>query len=101
MIEVPSHTPQFAASRLPKLTLPMFSGNSLQWLTFWDSFQAAIHSNPNLSGVQKFNCLKAQLQGNAAKTIPGFPLTDCNYLHAVAISQDRFGQTDQLTNAQM
>ena len=31
----------------------------------------------------------------------GFHLTDCNYLHAVAISQDRFGQTDQLIDAHM
>ena len=50
--EVPGHSPQFAISRLPKLTLPMFSGKSLEWLTYWGSFQARIHSNPNLSGVQ-------------------------------------------------
>lgn len=54
-----NHSPQkFAASRLPKLILPTFYGNPLAWLTFWDSFQAAIHLNPNLSGVQKFNYLK-------------------------------------------
>ena len=88
--EVPNHTPQFAASRLPELTLPMFSGHPLEWLTFWDSFRAAIHSNPNLSGVQKFNYLKAQLQGDAAKVITGFPLSDHNYLHAVVILQERF-----------
>jgi len=28
--------------RLPKLALPTFSGNPLQWQTFWDSFPAAI-----------------------------------------------------------
>ena len=61
-----NHIQQFAASRLPKLTLLTFSGNPLAWLTFWDSFQAAIYLNPNLSGVQKFNYLKAQLQGDAA-----------------------------------
>ena len=55
------HAQQFTTSRLPKLTLPSFSGNLLDWLTFWDSFQAAIHLNPNLSRVQKFNYLKAKL----------------------------------------
>ena len=69
----------FDTCRLPKLTLPTFSGNPLHWLTFWDSFQAAIDFNPNLSGVQKFNYLKAQLDGDAARTIEGFPLTDRNY----------------------
>jgi len=34
-----------AASRLPKLDLPRFSGEPLEWQTFWDSFQAAVHSN--------------------------------------------------------
>ena len=92
---------QFAVSRLPKLTLPTFSGNILDWLTFWDSFQAAIHLNPNLSGVQKFNYLKAQLQGDAARTVEGFPLSDQNYLHAVTILQDRFGQTHKLVAAHM
>ena len=65
---------QFANTRLPKLTLPTFSGDPLNWLTFWDSFYMAIHANPNLSGIQKFSYLKAQLQGGAARTIAGLPL---------------------------
>ena len=96
-----THSQQFTASRLPKLTLPTFSGNPLHWLTFWDSFQAAIHLNPNLSAVQKFNYLKAQVDGDAAKTIEGFPLSDQNYLHAVTILQDHFGQTHKLVAAHM
>ena len=96
-----NHSQQFATSRLPKLALPMFSGNPLAWLTFWDSFQAAIHLNPNLSGVQKFNYLKAQLQGDAARTIDDIPLCDQNYFHAVTILQDRFGQTHKLIAAHM
>ena len=36
----PSHEPQmFATSRLPKLTLPTFSGDPLKWQAFWDSCQ--------------------------------------------------------------
>ena len=45
--------------------------------------------------------MKAQLQGDAAKAIAGFPLKDSNYLHAVAILQHHFGQTDQLFDAHM
>ena len=30
-----------SASRLPKLELPRFSGDPLQWQSFWDAFQAA------------------------------------------------------------
>jgi len=67
-------TPQLT-TRLPKLTLPTFSGNPLMWQTFWDSFSAAVHSNNSLTGVQKFNYLRAQVTDEAAKTIAVFPLT--------------------------
>ena len=73
-----THTTQ-NTSRLPKLSLPTFNGNPLQWQTFWDSFNAAVHSNSNLSGVEKFNYLRAQTSGEAAKAISGFPLTNTNY----------------------
>ena len=95
------NTQQFATSRLPKLSLPIFSGDPLTWQTFWDSFYAAIHANTNLSGIQKFNYLKAQLQGDAARAIDGLPLSDLNYTHSVALLQDRFGQPHKLVNAHM
>ena len=85
----------FDTCRLPKLTQPTFSGNSLHWLTFWDSFQAAIDFDTNLRGVQKFNCIKAQLDGDAARTIGRFPLTDSNYLHAAAYPTRSFRSTPQ------
>ena len=88
-------------SRLPKLVLPTFSGESLQWQTFWDSFEAAVHSNPHLTGVQKFNYLRAQLHRDAAQAISGFPLTDSNYAHSIAILKGRFGQQYKLVGAHM
>ena len=51
------------ASRLPKLTLPIFGGDPLKWKTFWDSFDSAVHSNNVLTNVQKFNYLRAHLEG--------------------------------------
>ena len=62
---MPAITTQHVYSRLPKLTLPTFNGNPLQWQTFWDSFTAAVDSNPTLSQVQKLNYRRAQLQGDA------------------------------------
>ena len=94
-------TQQFATSRLPKLTLPTFSGDPLTWQTFWDSFYAAIHANTTLSGIQKFNYLKAQLQGDAARAIDGLPLSELNYTHSIAFLQSRFGQPHKLVNAHM
>ena len=92
---------QFAMSHLPKLILPTFSGDPLNWQTFWDSFKAAIHANPSLSRIQKFNYLKAQLQGDAARTIAGLPLTEMNYQHSIALLEERFGQPHKLVSAHM
>ena len=88
-------------SRLPKLSLPYFSGDPLTWQTFWDSFDAAVNSNASLTGVQKFNYLRAQLQGDAARVVAGFPLTDDNYVHSVTLLKQRFGQPYKLVNAHM
>ena len=99
---VPHREPQqFVTSRLPKLTLPTFSGDPLTWQTFWDSFYVSIHANPNLSGIQKFNYLKAQLQGDAARTIAGLPLTESNYVHSIALLEDRYAQHHKIVNAHM
>ena len=95
------NTQQFATSRLPKLSLPTFSGDPLTWQSFWDSFSAAIHSNHSISGVQKFTYLKAQLQGDAARAIDGLPLSDHNYLQSIELLQNRFGQPHKLINAHM
>jgi phenylpropionate dioxygenase-like ring-hydroxylating dioxygenase large terminal subunit len=83
------------------LSLPTFNGNSLHWQTFWDSFDAAVHSNTNHTGVQKFNYLKAQTSGDAARAISGFPLTNTNYEQAIIVLKERFGQSYKIVNAHM
>lgn len=37
--------------RLPKLSLPKFSGDILEWQTFWDSFETTVHINHTLTDV--------------------------------------------------
>ena len=54
----------------------------------WDSFNTTIHSSTNLTGVQKFNYLRAQLQGDAARVVIGFPLTDVNYEQSIALLRE-------------
>ena len=83
-------------TRLPKLPLPTFDGNPLHWQTFWDSFSAAVDSNPCLTGIQKFNYLPAQLKGDASRVISGFPLSNNNYSHSVELLKERFGQESQV-----
>ena len=88
--EVSSSIRDAPQTRLPKLTLPQFSGDPLAWQGFWDSFETSVHSDPHLTGFQKFNYLCAQLQGEAACVVAGFPLTSDNYEHSVSLLKQRF-----------
>ena len=88
-------------SRLPKLHLPTFSGNPLNWQRFWDSFNAAVHSNTVLDNVQKFNYLRTQLLDEASHAISGFTLTSDNYEEAVTLLRERFGETNKIVQAHM
>ena len=89
----------YNTSCLLKLELPMFSGDLLSWQSFWDSFEAAVDTNPTLSPIHKFNYLKAQLQGDAARAIPGLPLTEMNYAQSITLLKQHFGRPGELINA--
>ena len=87
--------------RLPKLSIKPFSGDLTQWTTFWDSFNSAIHENPTLSEIDKFNYLRSFLERSARESIAGLALTAHNYKEAVSILQKRFGNTQQIISRHM
>ena len=78
---------------LPKINIKSFGGDPLQWLTFWDSFSAAIDKNHGLSDIEKMNYLNGMLKG--------LPLTEENYKKAIELLKERFGKPQILTNAYM
>ena len=70
--------------KLPRLTLPQFSGNILKWSSFWDSYASAAHNNPDLSDVDKFNYLRSLLEGSAYDAIAGLTLSSATYSEAIS-----------------
>ena len=44
--------------RLPKLEIPKFSGDALQWKRFWDQYNATIYSSTVISNIEKLNDFK-------------------------------------------
>ena len=60
-----------------------------------------MHHNPNLTGIEKFNYLRAQLEGEAARTVSGFPLTTANYEQCIMLLKTRFGKQQRIVNAHM
>lgn len=77
-----SHQYSELALRLPKISLPEFSGQYSDWPSFHDSFNRLIHLNMQLSSVEKFRHLKSALPADFDIDIVGLPLTEPNYLTA-------------------
>ena len=39
---------------LPKLSLKRFNRDLTKWMTFWDTFESAVHNNPTLTSIDKY-----------------------------------------------
>ncbi|GFV93589.1 uncharacterized protein TNCV_1989011 [Trichonephila clavipes] len=57
--------------QVPKYITRFYGDDASKWLTFWNSFETAVH-NEFLSKVDKFNYLKVHLGGSASNTVEGF-----------------------------
>ena len=86
-------------AKLPKLSLKKFTGNPTDWQSFYDSYTAAVHNNDTLSKVDKFNYLKALLEGPAAAAIAGFTLTEGNYETALKLLKDRYANPQVIVSS--
>lgn len=87
--------------KLPKLELPIFKGNPLEWQGFWDQYLTSIHQNDSISDIDRFNYLKKYLSGPASDAISGLSLGSENYKEAIALLTDRFGNSQVLITAHM
>lgn len=86
------------AARLPKPQLRHYNGELTKWTSFWQSFEAAVDRNPDLSEVEKFNSLPSLLEGVAREAIAGLSLNEANYKEAV---KKRLGGTQQIVSNHM
>ena len=93
---VPERGPPTVASdgkgmKLPKLDVPTFDGNILNWRTFWEQFCVAVHDRSNLSDSEKLVYLQHSLKsGSARSAIEGLSRSGDNYSEAVECLQDRY-----------
>jgi len=95
----PSH--HQTQSKLPKLVLPKFRGDATKFPTFWDSFESAVHKNPGLSKIDKFDYLYSLLESVALRAIQGLTVTDANYNAPINILNQCFGKPQQIISAHM
>ncbi|XP_045180849.2 uncharacterized protein LOC123540118 [Mercenaria mercenaria] len=76
--------------KLPKLDMCSFNGDKLRWHEFWDTFNTSVHSNKNISDIQKFNYLRGKLYGEVKSTISGLELS------VVKLLSERYGNEQEL-----
>ena len=79
--------------KLPKLELPKFGGEVIEFPSFWDRFQVSVHST-NIPEVQKFVYLDSLLYGEAKNTINGISITADNYKVACDLLTKRYGRKE-------
>ena len=76
--------------KLPKIELPSFSGKYTEWTSFYDLFNASVHSNNSLKPAEKLNYLKTALKGEAFTLVKNLTITDTNYENARNILEQRY-----------
>nr|XP_012152440.1 PREDICTED: uncharacterized protein LOC105664087 [Megachile rotundata] len=86
---------------LPPITLPTFSGETLEWESFRDRFRSLIHDNDRLSELQKLQYLKGALRGEAARVVEATPTMEGCYAGAFESLERRFGNPRMLSAAHL
>lgn len=76
---------------LPKISVPTFDGDVLNWAVFWEQFDTAIHSSKKLHDAQKLAYLRDAVEcGPAKKVIQGLAHSAGTYQEAVKCLQQRY-----------
>ncbi|XP_071653979.1 uncharacterized protein [Temnothorax longispinosus] len=70
---------QTSSIRLPKISLPEFSGDLALWPSFIALFNVSIHENRSISSMEKYQYLVASLKGEALNVVKNLPLSADNY----------------------
>ncbi|XP_065088585.1 uncharacterized protein LOC135710063 [Ochlerotatus camptorhynchus] len=84
--------------KLPRMNMPVFSGNFLEWQSFYDLFDSLVHQNPMLKDSQKLYFLKTNLAGEAASLISHLKIEDANYRSALEKLKYRYDKPREIAN---
>ena len=78
--------------KLPKLSLPTFTGKYSEWTPFSDTFNSTVDSYRTLSKIQKLHYLKSSLslKDEPARLLSHLPTSSANYEVAKKLLQDRY-----------
>ena len=83
--------PKATSIKLPKLSIPKFNGDVLNWRTFWEQFQVSIHKWEKLSDAKKLAYLKDTVKDGPAECVTqGLAQTVDTYDEAIECLLNRY-----------
>lgn len=88
-------------SFLPRIKLPIFSGDYQTWRSFHDLFSSLIRENDELSNLEKMHYLKTCVTGEAARVVGNLPVSDENFSIAWTLLIQRYENKRFLINSQL
>jgi len=86
---------------LPKISLPVFSGDYHTWRSFSDLFTSMVGENKDITNVEKMHYLKTCLIGDAARLVTNLKVTDTTFSVAWQTLTSRYENKRVLISAQL
>ena len=83
---------------MPKLVITKFDGKYVNWLTFWNKFEAEVDA-VDLPTVTKFAYLKELLEPSLRRVVDGLPFTTEGYKRAKNFLKTNDGKTQKIIKA--
>lgn len=83
--------------RIPKVEVPQFEGDILEWTSFKALFNQMIGSKANLTNTQKMVYLMQNVKGEAHKIVTRLQICDGSYAQAWALLDDRYSSEHRIT----
>lgn len=89
---------QFSQSELPRIVLPIFSGDIEGWSEFYSLFESLVDKDQQLSETKKFQYLKTSLKGDALSVISQLDFIPENYILAKESLKKRYENKRRLAS---
>ena len=86
---------------IPRLTLPSFDGNPLEWPRWFSLFKCLIHNQLGLSNTEKMIHLQSAVQGSAKQAISGLIFDPDLYPQAIDVLKARFGREQDIVQSHL
>ena len=85
---------------LPRIDIPTFKGDIMEWRSFWEQFEVSVHSKPHLSNPEKLAYLRQAVKdGPARYVIEGLSGSGDDYRGAIETLRERYDRPRLLHQA--